>query len=201
MPTGLVVASTTPDSLSPLTFTITVLFNAAPYTALGEPFILECEGLQNPKTLETTSSWSMTIFNQDGCGIEKLNTDLTVSMSGVPSFASILVNSEVPNNGLLSTLAFKITSLVTFADDYIIVLTFPPEVRVPDSPECLPYLLTSKVLCEAISEKEIRVRLNFTNPPVTPLQVFGFKLDKFVNQESTKPTGRFTDIWAYNSAG
>ena len=201
MPSGQVVATTTPESLSPLTFTITVLFSVAPYNARGEPFNLECEGLQNPKTLETTSSWSMTIFNQDGCGIEKLNTDLTVSMSGVPSFASILVSSEVPNNGLLSTLAFKVTSLVTFADAYIIVLTFPPEVRVPDSPECLSYLLTSKVVCEAISDKEIRVRFTFTDPPVRPLQVFGFKLDKVVNQESTKPTSRFTDVWAYNSDG
>ena len=106
LPSGPVVAITTPESLSPLTFTIIVLFDAAPYTAIGESFNLECEGLQNPKTLDPTSTWSMTIFNQDGCGIEKLNTDLSVSMSGVPSFSSIQVSSEVPNNGLLSTLAF-----------------------------------------------------------------------------------------------
>ena len=168
LPSGLVVASTTPELLSPLTFTITVLFDSATYTALGEPFNLECDGLQNPKTLGPTGTWSITIFDQDGCGIEKLKTNMIVSMSGVPSFSSIQVSSEVPNNGLLSTLAFKVTPLVAFTDGYVMVLTFPPEIRVPESPECLPYLLTSRVECEALSDNEIRVRLTFTSQSVSP---------------------------------
>jgi hypothetical protein len=59
--------------LNPLTFTLNILFNAAPYTALGEAFNLQCEGLQNPKTLEPTSSWSIMTFDKNGCGIERLN--------------------------------------------------------------------------------------------------------------------------------
>jgi hypothetical protein len=61
--TGLVLTDTVPISLTPLTFTLTTVFNYRPYIDVGTPFNLVCEGLQNPKTLNPTSSWTISVFD------------------------------------------------------------------------------------------------------------------------------------------
>jgi hypothetical protein len=201
LPSGNIIATSTADILNPLTFTLHILFRSAPYTQIGDSFNLRCDGVQNPKNLLPTSSWSLMTFDKHGCGIEKLNQNLIIEMFGIPSFVAINVTSDVPYNGEPSTLSLEFTPLIPFSDNYTIFIAFPREVRIPFPSVCLPHLLTSRAECETLPENKMKVRLTFIAPPANPYEVFGFKLDQMINQENTKPTGPFTDISAYNSLG
>ena len=75
---GMVIASSVPEAMSPLTFTMTTIFTAGPYSTLGTPFNLECDGLQNPKSLNPTSSFALATYDQNGCGIERVNTGIII---------------------------------------------------------------------------------------------------------------------------
>jgi hypothetical protein len=59
-------------------FTLNNLFGTAPFTAVGTAFDLICDGIQNPKTRDPTSSWSIMTFDHNGCGIERLNQGLII---------------------------------------------------------------------------------------------------------------------------
>lgn len=69
LPSATVITSSPITSYNPVTFTITSLFTYQGYTQTGTSFNLACEGLQNPKTLEPTSSFSISVFDSNGCGI------------------------------------------------------------------------------------------------------------------------------------
>jgi len=60
---GMVISSSVPEALSPLTFTMSTIFTAGDYNTLDTPFNLECEGLQNPKSLNLTSSFALATFD------------------------------------------------------------------------------------------------------------------------------------------
>lgn len=102
-------------------------------------------------------------------------------MHGQPSFYAVNITSDVPYNGLMSTLSLEFTPLIAFSDNYTIYITFPPELRIPQFPECLPHLLTSKAVCQTFPENKMKAVLTFTSPPVLPYVKFGFKLDKIMN--------------------
>ncbi len=181
LPSGPVISYTTPDIYEPVTFTIQNLFSAGPYTQTNEAFNLQCEGIQNPKTLDPTDSFTIATFDKNGCGIERLNRGLIIQMFGLPSFQEVNITSDVPYNGLLSTISLEFTPLISFSDNYTIYITFPPEIRIPQFPECLPHLLTSKAVCTTLPENKMKARLTFISPPALPYSKFGFKLDKIMN--------------------
>jgi len=116
-------------------------------------------------------------FDKNGCGIERLNSNLTIEMFGMPSFVNVTVSSDVPFNGLPSTLSLEFTPLIPFSDNYTIHISFPPEVRIPFPAVCLPHLLTASAVCETLPENKMTVLLTFVSPPAKPYDVFGFKLD------------------------
>jgi len=77
-------------------------------------------------------------------------------------------------------------------------LKFPPEVIVPDNPECLPANLSKTAFCFKMSENRITANLTFLSPPVLKETWFGFKVAKIINPISTKPTRRFSEIYAFD---
>jgi hypothetical protein len=109
-----------PESFSPLTFTMTTIFTVGDYRDLDLPFNLYCKGLQNPKTRKLTSSFAFATFNELGCGIERVNTGISIKMEGLPSFHNVSVYSEVPNNGQISKLVMEFEARISFANNYTI---------------------------------------------------------------------------------
>ena len=87
---GYYVNSITPlNSTSPISFVITTAFNQGAFTnvgASGGSFYIVCNGLQNPLTLDPTTSFSISIYDSSGCGIQSVSSGVILYLYGLPSF-------------------------------------------------------------------------------------------------------------------
>lgn len=195
---GNVIVVSNLDSYNPITFTIDGLFKYEDYTLVDQFFNLECEGLQNPKTTEPTSSFSLTFYDRYGCGLERINTGVILYMFGLPSFQSIEVLSDVPYNGQIANFEVKITSTIIMATGYSFYITFPPEIKLQQNIVCEGGLLTSGAVCTTLVENGLKVLLTFTDSPVAATIPFSFIMKSMKNPISTKPTSPFSVISATN---
>jgi hypothetical protein len=182
---GDIITSSPIDVYNPITFTITGLFKYQGYTRVGEHFNLICDGLQNPKTTEPTSSFSLNFYDRYGCGNERVNTGVILYMFGLPSFKSVKVESDVQQNGQIANIEVKIIATVIMADGYSFYITFPPEIPLPSTPNCINGILTSTVNCWTLPENELKITLYFTAPPVLETVEFSFKVVGLKNPIST----------------
>ncbi len=75
------------NSRNPVSFVITTAFSLAGFSSGS--FYLVCNGLQNPKTLEPTGSFSVTIYDKKGCGIQTVSSGVFLYLYGIPSFVNV----------------------------------------------------------------------------------------------------------------
>jgi hypothetical protein len=47
---------------------------------VGVPIIIQCDGLWNPRTIESTDSITISINDKDDCPVELLDANMQVSM-------------------------------------------------------------------------------------------------------------------------
>ena len=77
------------NSTNPISFVITIPFNPGAFTnvrASGGSFYIVCNGLQNPLTLDPTTSFSISIYDSSGCGIQSVSSGVILYLYGLPSF-------------------------------------------------------------------------------------------------------------------
>jgi hypothetical protein len=79
--TGCTVSTT-----NPYTITITDAFYSAAYSTTGTPFLLTFEGLRNPRTTATTSSFQISTTDTSGSPIESITQGVTVRMTSFNDF-------------------------------------------------------------------------------------------------------------------
>jgi hypothetical protein len=172
---GDVIAVSPLTSYNPIQFTLDGLFKYYPYTRVGEHFNLLCDGLQNPKTTEPTSSFSLAFYDRYGCGMERVNTGVILYMFGLPSFQSVEIFSNTPySGGTPATFEVKIVATIIMASGYSFYITFPLDIAVPPNPVCGPGILMSSVQCWALPENELKVIFTFSSPPVPATTLFSF---------------------------
>ena len=128
---------------------------------LSGTLLFTIEGIQNPRSVQPTSTFSAIIDDSSGNGQYAITSGLTLTMTTPVDFLSISLASGSPNNGAITNYTFSITlSNKLVVGDYVRI-TFPAEISLSTStPTCngstnlassLTCTLSSSVLDVAIA--------------------------------------------------
>lgn len=79
------------------------------------------------------------------------------------------------------------------SNDYFFI-TFAPETKVPNNPQCTAGTSLSGALCTLTAPNTLQVRLTFIFSPLSSTGTFSFGVSNVVNPPSTKPSSSFTGI-------
>ena len=61
---------------------------------IGLPIIIQCDGLWNPRTIESTDSITISINDKNDCPVELLDANMQVSMRSITEFKSIKIYND-----------------------------------------------------------------------------------------------------------
>jgi hypothetical protein len=123
---------------------------------IGKPITIQCDGLWNPRTIESTDSISISINDKDDCPVELIDANMRVSMRNITEFRSIKIYNDQKENGRLAAYTFEIVPSILFYEDDYFEATFPEELVLPANPVCDAGNLFSKVICTSPSTNKLR---------------------------------------------
>lgn len=71
--------------------TVLDAFSSSSYSSTGTPFYINLGGFKNPKTLATTSTFTITTKDASGVSLETITTGVTTQMTSNPELTSFTV--------------------------------------------------------------------------------------------------------------
>ena len=167
--------------------------------AAGSTISFSFQGLQNPETLQPTTSFTIITKTSDGYLIDGISSGVIVTMTSVPTFYHIQITPTSYNNYETTTYRFAITVRNPhYTGDYL-EITFPLDIQFPNIPTCNPVsnLLAFTTVCVK-SGQNLVVTPNFS-PSTLPVQtVFIFDVPSCTNPLSLEPFSSF-QIASYSS--
>jgi hypothetical protein len=95
-------------------------------------------GFTNPLSLETTDSFILTTYTENGYSIDQISSGLTLTMLETSAIKSvkILLNSYV--NAQITTYTFEIVATVPYlSESDHLLISFPTEIGTPESLNCI----------------------------------------------------------------
>jgi len=187
------------NSRNPVSFVITTAFSLTGFSSGS--FYLVCNGLQNPKTLEPTGSFSVTIYDKKGCGIQTVSSGVFLYLYGIPSFVNVQVLTNVPNAGLAANMTIEVTPTVTFGSGFTFRIAFPTQVHLPSNVYCSNNTAVATAVCSVLVDNVLETVLTFLNGTSPAAAVFAFDVIGASNPVSTKSTDPFSQISASNTLG
>jgi hypothetical protein len=123
---------------------------------IGKPITIQCDGLWNPRTIESTDSISISINDKDDCPVELIDANMRVSMRNITEFRSIKIYNDQKENGRLAAYTFEIVPSILFYEDDYFEATFPEELVLPANPVCDAGNLFSNVICTSPTTNKLR---------------------------------------------
>ena len=145
--------------------------------------------LLNPISLEESGSFTITTYTADDYFIDEISEGATVTMTETPLIASISVIPDSLQNGASSiyTVAFVPGSPLVNGD--IIVLEFPTDVKVSDTPTCQgDTSLAADLECSATGNTVSVTLEMLTGDEIQAGEVLRLLITGFTNPLTAEPT-------------
>eukprot|EP00347_Sterkiella_histriomuscorum_P022324 403330882 len=151
-------------------------------------------GIQNPRSIQTTSSFTVSTYASDGSLIDTRNDQMSITMTGT---IAVTIASVQPNTlvvGSVNTYTFKFTAPTPLITGDYLLIQFPQELNQPLSntlQSCNGITnLASTLTCSINGAYGLRVRLQFTTTMQTNTQ-FALSVKSVANPKSGDPSGLF----------
>lgn len=180
--------------------TVTNGFQTGNFAAGGQ-VSFSMNGILNPVSTSTTSSFVFQTFDSNNYQINVRSSGITVTMTSVGDLerASLTLGSTI--NGATTTYTFTFRASSPLVDGDKMYIKVPDSITPPVSPTCTGITkLAATLTCNTLN-KEIYVTLSFTGgTKIDPSIEFAFSIAGFKNPSSTKPTNALT-FQAQDSTG
>jgi len=149
-----------------------------------------------------TTSFTVSVADQNGCAISSISSGLSVKMDSVPSITAVTVTTDNVFNGGTASLTFEVTPSIELINGDVFYVDFPSEITLPTSPSCTAVTtVKSTMTCSSPSSNKLKVTLQFTTSPNPSGTKFSFKVGSIKNAASTKPSSAFTNFIMQDSTG
>ncbi|CAI2378427.1 unnamed protein product [Moneuplotes crassus] len=161
--------------------------------AAGTAVSFSINGILNPVSLSTTSSFTFTTFDSSNYQIDVRISGITVTMTSVGELQKAEISIPSPINGATNAYSFTFRASSPLKDGDRMYIKVPNTVTPPSSPTCTgTTLLASSLTCNTLN-KEIFITISAASgSTIDAGQDFGFSISGFVNPTSTRPTDSLT---------
>ena len=102
------------------------------HTASMNPLKISFSGIRNPRTFQTTSTFTVMTQDSSGYTIDS-GTGFTVTMNAMGSLSSVSASIANLTNGASTTYMLSLATLIPLASNDIFYITFPAEATLPSS--------------------------------------------------------------------
>ena len=128
----------------PVVLTWKTVFNA---DFSGTPLTITLDGLINPRSFTTSSSFQIVTYDSSGNPIEYADTGLTVTMTTMSTLDTFRVEPVSLVNGATTDYKVTVVAKTPYEDGDKVIFTFPPEISYAATPVCAGGVLTTTVTC------------------------------------------------------
>lgn len=177
-------------------------------TQIGENIVLRVNNIINPSTTKPTETFAFDIKTSEGYAIEEYKQNIVVTMTNGHSFASSLIEAELPSINTVSDYLFDISTYRNANADDTIEITVPDGISF-ENDECLLeavqtenlYTLNDNTQCTLDSSKKT---VTITNPfsaidNLPSIISYRFKVKNLRNTISTGSSFDSFKVYLYNN--
>ncbi|CAI2377119.1 unnamed protein product [Moneuplotes crassus] len=161
--------------------------------AAGTSISFSINGVLNPVSLSTSSSFTFTTYDSSNYQIDVRSSGITVTMTSVGELERVQLSAASLINGATNAYTFTFRASSPLKDGDRIYIKVPNSITPPLSPTCAGILLLSSSLSCNTLNKEIFVTISAASgSTIDARQDFSFSISGFVNPSSTRPTDALT---------